>query len=70
MVNNLINEAKLLTEMSIKGNLSQISHKHLFMILISKFLLLKELIIKKDSKNNTLYYSVSFYHTSNIFFYL
>lgn len=35
MVNNLINEAKLLTEMSIKGNLSQISHKHLFMILIS-----------------------------------
>ena len=42
---------------SLKGNINGGSKGDYFTFQISKFLLLKELIIKKDSKKNTIYFN-------------
>ena len=47
---------ELLDGILIDGEDKKFNKKHYFMFCISKFLALKELVIKKDTKTNTLYF--------------
>jgi len=53
---SLIIEARRFVERVLSKDKNIINKEHYYMFLVSKFLLLKEFIIKKDSKNNILYF--------------
>lgn len=52
----IIQKARDFAKRSLVGNIKNVNKEDYYMFLISKFLLLKETIIKKDSKNNILYF--------------
>ena len=52
-----IARARKFAHKSLKENLSGVSKGDYFIFQISKFLLLKESIIKKDCKNNSIYFN-------------
>ena len=52
----VIQKAREFAQRSLNGNIKKINREDYYMFLISKFLLLKEMIIKKDSENNILYF--------------
>ena len=53
-----IDYARNFAERSIKGNIKGVTPDDYYMFLISKFLLLKESMIKKDFENNILYFNI------------
>ena len=52
----VIQKAREFAQRSLNGNIKNVNREDYYMFLISKFLLLKEMIIKKDSENNILYF--------------
>lgn len=52
----VIQKAREFAQRSLNGNIKKVNREDYYMFLISKFLLLKEMIIKKDSENNILYF--------------
>lgn len=54
---NLVKLSKELVENLLSGNKQKLGKEHFFMFSISKFILLKEKILKKDSGNNILYFN-------------
>lgn len=53
---DVMQQARKFAEKSLQGSIEKVEKKDYFMFLISRFLLLKETIIRKDSDNNTLYF--------------
>ena len=53
---DVMQQARKFAEKSLQGSIENVEKKDYFMFLISRFLLLKETIIRKDSDNNTLYF--------------
>lgn len=53
----VIQKAREFAQRSLKGNIKNVNREDYYMFLVSKFLLLKEMIIKKDSENNILYFN-------------
>lgn len=53
---NLILKAREFVERVLSNDKNKVGKEHYYMFLISKFLLLKEYMIKKDAKNNILYF--------------
>ena len=53
----VIQKAREFAQRSLTGNIKNVNKEDYYMFLVSKFLLLKEMIIKKDSENNILYFS-------------
>ena len=54
---NLIKLSRELVENLLNGNKQKLGKEYFFMFSISKFVLLKERILKKDSTNNILYFN-------------
>lgn len=54
---NLIKLSRELVENLLSGNKQKLGKEYFFMFSISKFILLKETILKKDSANNILYFN-------------
>lgn len=54
---NLIKLSRELVENLLSENKQKLGKEHFFMFSISKFILLKERILKKDSVNNVLYFN-------------
>lgn len=54
---NLVKLSRELVENLLSGNKQKLGKEHFFMFSISKFILLKERILKKDSRNNILYFN-------------
>lgn len=52
----VIQKAREFAQRSLNVNIKNFNREDYYMFLISKFLLLKEMIIKKDSENNILYF--------------
>lgn len=53
----VIQKAREFAQRSLTGNIKNVNREDYYMFLVSKFLLLKEMIIKKDSENNILYFN-------------
>lgn len=53
----VIQKARDFAQRSLNENIKNANREDYYMFLISKFLLLKEMIIKKDSENNILYFN-------------
>ena len=53
----VIQKAREFAQRSLTGNIKNVNKEDYYMFLVSKFLLLKEMIIKKDSENNILYFN-------------
>ena len=53
----VIEKAREFAERSLSGNIKNVNKEDYFMFLISRFLLLKEKIIKKDSEKNEIYFN-------------
>lgn len=57
----VIQKAREFAQKSLIGNIENVSREDYYIFLISKFLLLKEMIIKKDTKENVLHFNYNKY---------